>query len=154
MSVVPVTVVRVVDGDTVVVQPQGLSALNVRIAGIDAPERPRRGSHGQPYGEEAARYMERLLPPHTHATLVVDGRQARDRYGRTLGTLLHGNAAEDVALQMLESGLAWQYRTDRDEARRAAAARARASGAGLWAQTDPEEPWNYRRRIKERKHTA
>jgi len=70
-------VVRVIDGDTVLLRGAGLGIppLRVRLAGIDAPELR------QPYGPEAKRALEKMV---LDAIVVVDWTK-RDRYRRILG---------------------------------------------------------------------
>jgi len=69
-------VVRVVDGDTVVLSKLGSS----RLIGIDTPE-----VYGgaECFGREASAFARRVLEPGA-AGRYVDGEERRDRYGRRL----------------------------------------------------------------------
>ncbi len=69
-------VVRVVDGDTVVLRSAGKS----RLIGVDTPE-----VFGRPgcFGEQASAFAKRTLPPGTPVQVERDAEQ-RDRYGRSL----------------------------------------------------------------------
>jgi micrococcal nuclease len=69
-------VVRVVDGDTVVLSGVG----KVRLIGIDTPEVY--GEH-ECFGEQASAYAERVLAPGTKVSYRI-GVEERDRYGRAL----------------------------------------------------------------------
>jgi micrococcal nuclease len=73
------TIVRVVDGDTLVVD----GDERVRLIGINTPETkdPRRPV--ECFGREASAAAEALLPPGTEVVLEADV-EATDRYGRTL----------------------------------------------------------------------
>lgn len=69
-------VVRVVDGDTVVLSGIG----KVRLIGIDTPEVY--GEH-ECFGRQASAYAERVLAPGTKVQYRI-GVESRDRYGRAL----------------------------------------------------------------------
>ena len=70
------TVVRVVDGDTVVLRSAGKS----RLIGVDTPE-----VFGRPgcFGEEASEFAKRMLRPGMPVKVERDA-EPRDRYGRSL----------------------------------------------------------------------
>lgn len=148
----------VLDGDSVVVRTQDGETLQVRIAAIDAPER------GQPLADEARahlaeRVLQRALTLRTHE---------RDRYGRTVADLWAGaplaplapaaapscaptDLALDVGLAQIESGYAWHFRRyaskqspERRRAYEAAERRARAAHTGVWRDSDPTPPWQWR----------
>lgn len=78
-------VVRVVDGDTVVVR-MGSSEEHVRLLGIDTPEIAHHGQTEECFGPEATAWLTELLPPGTVVTLHRDV-EARDAYGRLLAHL-------------------------------------------------------------------
>ncbi|WP_334153326.1 thermonuclease family protein [Tepidimonas sp.] len=139
-----VTVVSVHDGDTVRVRDARGRVYAVRLATIDAPELE------QPYGPQAREAVrERAL-----GRAVTLEPRGRDRYGRTLAVLwLPGEAQpQDLALWVVEQGLAWHYTAHAREQplterwRYAMAETlARTSRLGLWAQPDPQPPWAWRR---------
>lgn len=103
----PVAVVRVVDGDTVVVAP----ATKLRLIGMDTPETvdPRRPV--QCFGREASARAHELLDG-TAVWIEYDASQGRfDRYGRTLAYvwLADGRLFEQV---MIGEGYAHEYTYD------------------------------------------
>lgn len=83
----------------------------------------------------------------------------RDRYGRIVGRVLAAECERrvcrysiDAGLEQIKAGLAWhytQYARDQplDERTRYAAGeqQARARGNGLWRESQPVPPWNFRR---------
>lgn len=75
-------VIRVVDGDTIVISYKGKNE-KVRFIGINTPEihHPEKGE--EPYGAEAAQYTKKLLENQT-VKVKFDVDQ-KDRYGRLLG---------------------------------------------------------------------
>jgi endonuclease YncB( thermonuclease family) len=133
-------VVRVVDGDTIVVEGQGIRQ-KVRLSAIDTPERD------QPWGDSATREMRRLVAGkdvsvHWYKT---------DRWDRLIGNVLVDG--EDAGLLMIERGMAWHFKRYADEqtpadrdAYSAAEKAAQAAKRGLWSDTQPIPPWEWRKR--------
>lgn len=125
-------VLRVVDGDTVILSGAGRS----RLIGIDTPE-----VHGgaECYGPEASAFARRLL---TGRRVRYElGVEPRDRYGRAL---VHLTLADDLVNELLVArGYARPLEIApnlRYAARlRARAREARSAGRGLWSrQACPE----------------
>lgn len=141
-------VVRVADGDTLTVQDAQRQRWKIRLAGIDAPE-----LH-QAYGRRARLYLRRLT---LHKTVYIEWQQ-KDRYGRLLGRLWVQPPdcptcpwTLDAGAALLSSGLAWWYRPYAAEQEAATRQRyataeneARNQRHGLWAETDPWPPWQWR----------
>jgi micrococcal nuclease len=125
---------HVIDGDTVVLQATLGNDVRVRLDGIDAPER------GQLFYGQARAQLDKLLRD-ANLTVVSNG---VDRYGRMLGTVYIGQT--NVCLVMVECGLAWHFKKySTDLVLSNAEVRAREQRAGLWQQTKPVPPWEYRR---------
>ena len=104
-------VLRVVDGDTVWLQPEGGGAIRkLRVEGIDAPE------ICQADGRAARDTLRSLL-----LRQWVDVRSSqRDNYGRDLGRLTW--QGHDVGEWLVREGWAWSYRWQGD--------------SGLYAETE------------------
>jgi len=125
------TVVRVVDGDTVVLD----GNEKVRLIGINTPETvdPRRPV--QKFGKEASARTKALLDG--KRVRVEYDVEAKDRYGRTLGYLFLEDGTF-VNLSLVEDGFASAYRYPPNvkyaERFRDAERAARAAGRGLWAK--------------------
>lgn len=132
----PLPVVRVTDGDTIVVR-RGHRLESVRLIGVDTPETKRRGVAVQCYGPEAARFTTSLLTG--REVWLERDRVAgdRDRYGRTLSYVWLG--AEDlVNLLLISGGHGRQYAFDGQKYRyrtvfEASERVARAAGRGMWS---------------------
>ena len=91
-------VVRITDGDTIVVLDSSKVQHKIRLTGIDAPER------GQAFGTKSKEHLSDLI---AGKSVVVDYSKY-DRYQRILGkVLLNG---EDVNLEQVEAGMAWHYK--------------------------------------------
>jgi endonuclease YncB( thermonuclease family) len=130
-------VIRILDGDTIVVRTNDFEDIKIRLYGIDAPERDQEG------GQEA-----------TAALRTLQGRQVKireldtDRYSRMVALVEH--EGQCVNLELVKQGLAWHYRQYCKVQPlcgeiEAAEKEARAAGRGLWAG-NPVPPWEWRHR--------
>lgn len=128
-------VVRVVDGDTIVVRLGGTEE-KVRLLGIDTPESVDPRSPVQCFGKEASAHTAALLPPGTKVRLVRDV-EARDRYSRLLAYVYRDDDGAFVNLQLAQEGYAAVLTYPPNVAHAAeitaAAAAARDAGRGLWS---------------------
>lgn len=128
------TLVRVVDGDTVVARIAGHDE-RVRLIGIDTPESVKPTSPVECFGKEASRHLTSLLPSGTALRLVGDA-EPRDRYGRLLAYVYREPDGLFVNEAMARDGFAAPLSIPPNVAHRAqlvAAARtAHGSRKGLW----------------------
>ncbi|MFA6450996.1 MAG: thermonuclease family protein [bacterium] len=127
-------VIGVSDGDTIKILIPGGRQIKVRLAEIDAPEK------SQAFGNQSKKAMSGLVYDKNARVVKIN----IDRYGRTVGRVYIGKL--DVNAEMLKKGMAWvytQYSTDpKFPPLERAAKKLRL---GLWADTDPTPPWEYRR---------
>lgn len=129
-------VVRVVDGDTVVVALEGDRTENVRLIGIDTPERL--GGHlpAECFGAEATAFTSVLLPPGT-PVLLTGGAENRDVYDRLLAYVHRATDGLLVNMAIAREGYAETLsippNTDYTAQFAAAVEAARAENLGLWA---------------------
>lgn len=82
------TIVRIIDGDTVVVDIDlgfnvSLSNQHVRLAGIDAPETRTRDLEEKVAGFESKAYVEKILP--IGSTQILISKEYSGKYGRIIG---------------------------------------------------------------------
>ena len=105
---IPANLIRVVDGDTLLVE-LNRKHEHVRLIGIDSPESVKPESPIECYGEEAKAYLNSLLSKESEIFLQYDRTQGeRDRFGRILSyvfTIDEKNLAEE----MLRNGYAREY---------------------------------------------
>jgi endonuclease YncB( thermonuclease family) len=134
-------VVRVTDGDTLVVLGSRNVQHKIRLMGIDAPER------GQPYGKTSKQHLSERVA----GKKVVVEYTKRDRYKRIVGKVLL--SGKDMNLRQIEAGMAWHYKkyekvqSVEDRERYAETEiRAREARRGLWREPNPVPPWEWRRR--------
>jgi len=103
-ALTPGSVVRVYDGDTILISGPGGHKV-IRLLGIDAPETSKgKGEPGQPYSQKARRHLAGLVLNRA-VTLAVYG---EDRYHRTLAVVYCDMI--DINQAMLQAGLAEVYR--------------------------------------------
>lgn len=128
------TVVKVIDGDTVVARVQGHDE-HVRLIGIDTPETVAPNKPVMCFGHEASAETHRLLPDGTKVRLVRDT-EARDVYGRLLAYIYRADDGVFVNLALAQGGfanvLAIPPNTAHGDELRAAVTEARRARRGLW----------------------
>ena len=95
------TVLRVVDGDTLIVEPKE----RVRLIGVDAPESVAPARPVECMAREASRFLSELLPTGTAVRLEYDVERL-DRYGRTLAYVLVNSTGLFVNAELVRRGFA------------------------------------------------
>lgn len=97
-------VIRIVDGDTVILKDQ----TRVRLVGIQAPKLPlgRKGVKGWPLGQDSKKLLSDLVLD-KFVTLYFGG-QRRDRYDRALAHLFLGDGLW-IQGEMIKNGMARVY---------------------------------------------
>ena len=128
-------VVRVVDGDTVVLMLNG-EETTVRLIGVDAPESPDAQRPFEPYGREASQFLTNLLKGETVYLEYRPGGDRLDDYGRTLAYLYRAPDGLFVNLEIVRQGYGRAYTHfpfQHMEAFRFYERRAREAEKGLWA---------------------
>ncbi len=131
-------VVGVTDGDTVTLLVDRRE-VKVRVAGIDAPEKK------QPFGQRSKEHLSDCA----FGKAVLIEWSKTDRYGRIIGKIL--SSGVDCGLRQIELGMAWHYKayakeqsaTDR-AAYSEAESQAMTRKAGLWGDSHPTPPWEFR----------
>lgn len=149
------TAVAVSDGDTITVK-SSYGNVIVRMFAIDAPEATCHGFSdkyckevGQEGSTESKLYLRELvLNKHVVVTLG-HGMSGK----RVVGTVYVNG--EDVNLAMVNSGNAWHYKyyakdqsPDDRNAYSKAENDARRLRSGIWAQSNPTAPWQWRQKQK------
>lgn len=134
------------DGDTVTVLGSDQRQRKIRLMGIDAPEKK------QPYGSSSKQSISDLV---FNRQVQVEYDKT-DKYGRTVGNIIVNGI--DANLEQVKVGMAWhykQYQREQSALDRAAYAdaeyEARAARRGLWQETEPTPPWDWRRQQKARR---
>jgi micrococcal nuclease len=128
------TVVRVVDGDTVILR-IGHDDERVRLIGIDTPETVKPNTPVQCWGPQASAHMKHVLTPGTAVRVARDA-EPRDKYGRLLLYIWRAHDGLFVNLDLATGGWARQLtippNTGHESQFAAAVSRAEAQRKGLW----------------------
>lgn len=80
---IPATVVRVVDGDTLNVRLENGVEEKVRLLLVDTPETVHPNKPEQPFGREASNFAKEMMPEGSKVHIELDVGE-RDKYGRLL----------------------------------------------------------------------
>jgi micrococcal nuclease len=127
-------VVAVTDGDTIKVMHQG-RAERVRLAGVDCPEKH------QAFGKKAKQFTPSLVMGQEVNVIA----QKKDRYGRTLGYVILPDG-RNLNRELVQAGYAWWYRQfSSDSSLGELETGARAARRGLWQDSHPVPPWEFRK---------
>lgn len=140
------------DGDTITVLDGTKTQHKIRLAGIDAPELK------QAFGQTSKKYLSELV---FGKDVGVEWKK-HDRYGRIIGKVMVQpqdcstcQQTRDAGLAQLEAGMAWWYREYRREQTledqgyyEYAEFDAKTQRRGLWADADPIQPWEWRKKTQ------
>lgn len=134
-------VTAVVDGDTIRVLVEGAAAgadgrpVTLRLRGVDCPER------GQAYGTRARQFTNKLAYKARVTFTVTD----RDRNGRLVADVVLPDG-RNLTEEIVRAGFGWWFRryAAADTRLRTLEEEARKAGRGLWADSNPVAPWDWR----------
>ena len=128
-------VVGIKDGDTFKVLYNN-SEITIRLNHIDCPEK------NQPYGKNA-KWKASDLCFGKMVKIVSNGK--KDRYKRLIAEVYCNNI--NINKELVKNGLAWhfkKYSSNNDYAK--LEIQARKLKVGLWQQSNPIAPWNWRKK--------
>lgn len=126
-------VIAVLDGDTVLVL-RNNTPVKIRLADIDAPEK------AQAYGLESKQSLSGMVLKKQISVNI----QAADAYGRLVAHLAVGG--KSVNEEQVRRGMAWEYSNyHSNKTYIALQSEAQQARRGLWAQTGPMPPWQWRK---------
>jgi micrococcal nuclease len=129
-----ITILKVVDGDTVDIDIKG-NTERVRLIGVNTPETKHPTKPIECFGPEASAYLTQLLPKGTHVRIERDI-EARDRYGRMLLYLYRESDNLFINLDLVSHGYGIPMSIEPNTFHRNdfvhAAALAETTNVGLW----------------------
>jgi endonuclease YncB( thermonuclease family) len=132
-------VIDVLEGDTITVFAKNGTFSTVRIQGIDAPD------NKQNYFKKSKKSLSELIED-KEVKVLTNGKDAQDRY---VGSVYF--EGRDVGLMQIERGMAWHYKyaaatqtTDVRKKYAQAQETAMSSKLGLWEDSSPKAPWDFR----------
>ncbi len=141
-AIVELQVIDITDGDTFIINNTANQQMRIRLQGIDAPEA------AQSFGSNAQKHLSKLLSG-KWVSIEFDPRGKPDKEGRIIAKIyLDGR---DIGLEQIKSGFAWyckDYKEHLSESDRytyaEAEKEARNSNRGLWKESTPLPPWEFR----------
>jgi endonuclease YncB( thermonuclease family) len=134
-------VVAITDGDTIKVMHQG-QAVKVRLYGVDSPEKR------QPFGKRAKQFTASLA----FEKMVTVEVKGRDTYDRIIGEVILPDG-HNLNHELVRAGFAWWYERYAPNDNTLSELESKASEAmeGLWADSNPIAPWEWRKQSRDRR---
>jgi micrococcal nuclease len=133
-------VVKVKDGDTIVVLDDQNVQTTLRLAEVDCPE------SSQPFGQRAKIFCisEVAMKQVTYEVI------SKDRYGRSIAKVFY--SGKYLSEELIRSGFGWHYKRYSTSKKLATLEEnAKKNKKGLWIESQPLAPWEYRK-IKTNKY--
>jgi len=136
-------VIKVKDGDSVILQYSNGDQQESRIHGIDAPE------YNQPFGKESKNLLSKMVLGESLRVKVL----LRDKYKRDLVVMFPKSSMVSVNQSLVEQGAAWVFRQktpqwDSEKKLLELQEKAKKNEVGLWGLPRPLAPWEWRERYK------
>lgn len=132
-------VTLVYDGDTISVTTKDGKIFSIWLKSIDAPE------NKQNYAKKSRKMLAEMIEGKEVKVIIYK----KDLYDRYIGNVYYNG--QDIGLKQLESGMAWYFKQfafeqNAEERRIYAQAeqKARADKTGLWEDSKPTPPWEFR----------
>jgi len=127
-------VIGVHDGDTLTLLVAGDQHIKIRLAQIDAPE------SSQAFGQKSKQFLAKM----TFGKEAEIIEKTIDRYGRIVGDVFV--SGENINKIQVQQGMAWVYRQyAHDKSLVSVEMLARNNRVGLWSESNPVPPWDFRR---------
>lgn len=127
-------VIKVKDGDTIVILDDTKTQHTIRVADIDCPE------YKQPFSKKGKHFVSDEI----YLKQVEIEKKTIDRYGRVVGYVLYDN--KNLSEELLKQGLAWHYvKYSTSLNFQELEDKAKKLKKGLWSDPYPIAPWEWRR---------
>ena len=129
-------VTKIIDGDTIKVIGSDNIELDIRLAEIDAPE------IDQPYGKESKSELEKHIAGKNIKLKDIE----KEKYGRFLANIYCDGTW--INIELVKNGFAWRYKKSDSGNILQAEMIARKSKIGIWSESNPIPPWEWRAQEK------
>lgn len=128
-------VIKVKDGDTVVVLLSDSTQETLRLAEVDCPEK------GQAFGKNAKQFTSDAVFGKT----VTFYRTAKDRYQRTVAKIFYDHN-KYLSEEIIKAGFGWWYfKASKNLDLQKLQDSAKENRLGLWTDKNAVSPWEYRK---------
>lgn len=133
-------VIGVKDGDTIVLLIDG-KEQTVRFAHIDCPEKK------QAFGTKAKQFVSDACFG-KYVTLIINDKNKYDRNKRLIAEVILENG-KNLNKELVKNGLAWHFKKYSDsEEYDQLEKTARSKKIGIWNESNPIAPWDWRKQKK------
>jgi len=134
-------IIKVKDGDTVVVLLGNNHQETLRLAEVDCPE------NGQPYGKNAKQFTSSQV----FGKKIIFYRVNKDRYHRTVAKIFYDNN-KYLSAEIIKAGMGWWYfKASQNLDLKKDELIARNKKIGLWSDSHAISPWEFRSNKKKKK---
>lgn len=131
-------VIKIKDGDTVVVLLADKSQQTLRLAEVDCPE------NGQSFGSNARQFTANQVFGKT----VVFYKVGKDRYGRGVAGIFY-DGDKYLSKEIVKAGFGWWYfKASKNTELQKLQDEAKQKKLGLWSDTKAISPWEFRNNKK------
>jgi endonuclease YncB( thermonuclease family) len=127
-------IVKIKDGDTVVLLDEMNNQITLRLAEVDCPE------SGQPFGKQAKQFTANEVGMKSVTYQVL----SKDRYGRKIAKIFYDG--KYLSQELIKNGLGWHYKQYSNSIELSKnEINAKKMVLGLWKQKNPTPPWEFRK---------
>jgi endonuclease YncB( thermonuclease family) len=134
-------IIKIKDGDTVVVLLAGKIQETLRLADVDCPE------NSQAFGKNAKQFTSSQIFGKT----VTFYRTGKDRYKRTVAKIFYGNE-KYLSAEIIKAGFGWWYfKASKNIELQEFQNQAKTNKLGLWADDNAMSPWDFRKSKRKKK---
>lgn len=134
-------VIKIKDGDTIVVLLGNNHQETLRLAEVDCPE------NGQAFGKNAKQFTSSQVFGKT----ILFYRVNKDRYRRTIAKIFYDDN-KYLSAEIIKSGWGWWYfKASKNTDLKSYEISAKNSKIGLWKDNNAISPWEFRNNKKKKK---
>ncbi len=128
-------VIKIKDGDTIVVLLSDNTEQTLRLAEVDCPE------SGQAFGKNAKQFTSGQVFGKT----VTFYKIGKDRYGRGVAGVFY-DGDKYLSREIVKAGFGWWYfKASKNTELQKLQDEAKGQKLGLWADKNPLSPWDFRK---------
>jgi micrococcal nuclease len=134
-------IIKIKDGDTVVVLLKDKTQETLRLAEVDCPE------NSQAFGKNAKQFTSSEV----FGKNVIFYRTTKDRYRRTIAKIFYDNN-KYLSAEIIKAGFGWwYYKASKNIELQKMQQEAKKNKLGLWSDKKAISPWDFRASKKKKK---
>ncbi|SEM18754.1 Endonuclease YncB, thermonuclease family [Chryseobacterium taichungense] len=133
-------VIKIKDGDTIVVLLADKTQQTLRLAEVDCPE------NGQAFGNNAKQFTSNQV----FGKMVIIYKVGKDRYGRNIAGVFY-DGDKYLSREIVKAGFGWWYfKASKNTELQKLQDKAKEKKLGLWSDKKAISPWEFRKNKKAR----